>query len=137
MQRVMGFLLYKYAPNTAAIDDFYDLSLLRTVSKNGNSDDQNLPAPLEVLPAMQRTIATGTYSHVDFVRFVNTGTVDLQVWSSNNETSAAPTNAITLAPEENINITIGSIADGSSNLTYIIVSNTDTTEKGKIVVVVE
>jgi hypothetical protein len=70
MHRIMGLLLYKYAPNTAAIDDYYDLSLLRTIGRNGSSDDIVLPNALDVLPAMQRTIANGVYDSTTFVKFI-------------------------------------------------------------------
>ena len=137
MHRIMGLLLYKYAPNTAAIDDYYDLTLLRTINRSGSNDNDTLPNAIDILPAMQRTIANGVYDNTNFVKLINTGAVDLQVWSSNNETSTIPSNALTIAPEETITISVATIADGSTNLTYIIAANADTLDKGKVIVIIE
>jgi hypothetical protein len=132
MQRVFGYLLYKYAPNTAAIDDFYDLTLLKASTKT-NSDGSSAVIPsFEILPAMQRTILSDTYDQTTVFKLLNIGDAEVKIWLTNNPNSIIPPTAIVLAPSEGVTVSGLTLSDGSTDLKHLVAFNMDNLTKARI-----
>jgi hypothetical protein len=132
MHRVSGMLIFKYAPDTARIDNFYDLSLLRTITRNNNNITTVESTKIDVLPAMQRSILSNLSNTPMSFDFTNIGTTELIIWMSNNENSAIPIDALHLAIGDSSTANHTDLSDGSTDLKYLLVANTDVVTKGKL-----
>lgn len=132
MHRVFGYLIYTFAPNTAVIDTYYDLSLLRYTAKNNAVIDPNISITADILPLSRRTVTNGDYSTTNFFEISNTGNTVLNIWISNNENSTEPINVFSIAAGDTIYTDSDALSDGSTDPKYIIVYNTDANNKGKI-----
>ena len=136
MHRVLGFLIYNFAPDIDIVEAFYDVSLLRNYSKPDSTDDDALPTIVEILPLGRRTVLSGNYNNTVFLEITNTGNTSLDMWLSNNENSTTPINVFTIAAGDSISMDSDSLSDGSNDLKYLIAANNDALNKGKISVIV-
>lgn len=132
MHRVFGFLIYMYAPETNAIDNYYDLTLLRNAAKSMSDGSDNDSSTFEILPLGRKTIAKGNYNTNTVFQITNTSNAEASIWISNNENSQEPSNALVLPIAETLTIDASSISDGSDDLKYVIATNISSEQKAKI-----
>lgn len=136
MQRVASFLIYTFSPDIDVVEAYYDISMLRTISKADATNTVNTPTNADILPSARRTVLTADYNTTTVFEISNTGVTALSVWISNNENSSEPINVFIISAGDSISMDSDTLSDGSNDLKYLIVANNDLVNKGKISILV-
>lgn len=130
MHFVFASLLAKYYNDPIEVENFYELKYLQrganriqTISTTPNSfSGGKIPAN------SRKTMLKGSFSDSDAFEISNNGTVVLNVWLSNNENSAIPSDVSTVNPGDKINFYGDELSDGSATLTALIIANNEGSE---------
>ena len=128
--------MVKIYVNIDIVEAYYDISMLRTLSKADATNTVNTPTNADILPSARRTVLKGDYNTTTMFELVNTGNTTLTIWTSNNENSSEPINVFMLAIGDSVTMDSDSLSDGSNDLKFIIAANSDVANKGKISVLV-
>ena len=128
--------MVKIYVNIDIVEAYYDISMLRTLSKADATNTVNTPTNADILPSARRTVLKDDYSTTTVFEISNTGTTALSVWIGNNENSSEPINVFIISAGDSISMDSDTLSDGSNDLKYLIVANNDMVNKGKISVLV-
>ena len=136
MFRMYGFLTYTFAPNMDKVESYFDVSMVRYVSRNSNDADAPSATIIDILPAARRTAINSDFTNSVSFEISNIGNTTITLWTTNNENSAEPIGVATVGAGDTFTFDSDALSDGSNNLKYLIISNNDATEKAKVAVTV-
>lgn len=132
MFRMYAFLTYTFAPDMDKVESYFDVSMVRTASRN-NNDDAITPATiLEILPMARRTAINNDFSTPVNFEITNIGNTTISLWTTNNENSTEPIGVAKIGAGDTMVLDSDALSDGSNDLKYLIINNNDAVEKAKI-----
>jgi hypothetical protein len=113
MHQVFGYLIFMYAQNTNKVADFYELKYLRSITSNFNSGEEGNNSTISKKIGGNRTIHIwqGILSNDNIILFKNTGSTALIVYTAPAPNSPQPTTALTIAPNEEMELFANELSD--------------------------
>ncbi len=126
----LGLLINKYRGNLSKVEEYFDLSLLRSANGNGNGNPQP-PEPLtgKVAAGATATVLAGGFDSNSYFSIVNTGGTSLKFYSAMLPDDPVPGSSVELLPGEEADAYASELG-ADSNL-FIMVNNPDKVNAGE------
>ncbi len=125
----LSLLINKYRDNLSKVEEYFDLSLLRSSNGNGNGNSQP-PEPMTgtVAPEAVVTVLAGGFDSNSYFNIVNTGGTSLKFYSAMLPDDPLPGSALELLPGEEADAYASEL--GASGNLFIMVNNPDKVNEG-------
>jgi hypothetical protein len=136
MFRMYAFLTYTFAPDMDKVESYFDVSIVRSSSRNTSEADALPVLNIDILPMARRTAISRSFADAIDIEISNIGNESVAIWTTNNENSAEPIGVVLLGAGDTFTYDSDSLSDGSNDLKYLIISNKGATEKAKVAITV-
>ena len=120
LHKVFGFLIYKYGDDISLVESYYELRYLRD-SSSGNK--AITLTPYTISANSQITLYNGQLAADSYLSFKNTGTVSLQVFTSNDPNASVPPNVTEITAGETKDGIYADILSDGNGFNWLIVVN--------------